>query len=146
MADPTAFMAGVALMDKMLREADRQVEAEHTTGGANERFWIEACLREGAGLSFYLRPLVAELMSRPELVDGFVAALGDYIASERAGVGTGDEWTYAHLSYDDIMVYVPRPEEEPVSNVVPIRPPSAAGAVGTTAAAQRVNAAKDVSR
>lgn len=124
MADPNAFMAGVALMDKMLREAERQSEKKV------QDFWIEAQYREGSDLTNYLRPLVAELLSRPELVDGFAAALGDFVGSERAGACPGDGWAYASLSYDDIMGFVPQPEEGPVSNVIPLRPPSASSTAG----------------
>lgn len=130
MADPTAFMAGVALMDEMLREADQQGKAERRDEEEPRRFWIEAQYRAGTDLNFYLRPLVNELLSRPELVDGFAAALGDYLATLHAGLVPGDGDLYTHLSYDDIMVFVPEPEEAPVSNVVPIRPPSASSTAG----------------
>lgn len=146
MADPTAFMAGVALMDKMLREADRQVKAEQQAEGAPAGFWIEAQIRQGADLSLYLRPLVAELIGRPKLIDGFSAALGDYLGALHAGLVPADGDAYAHLSYDDIMEFIPEPEEAPVSNVIPIRPPSASGTTRKCGAAERVNATKENSQ
>lgn len=146
MADATAFMAGVALMDKMLREADREAKAEHQLEGVSGGFWIEAQIRKGVDLSLYLRPLVAELIARPELIDGFAAALGDYLGALHAGLVPADGDAYAHLSYDDIMVFVPEPEEAPVSNVIPFRPLSAGGAADHAGTAERVNAAKENSQ
>ncbi|EWS53407.1 MULTISPECIES: hypothetical protein [unclassified Methylibium] len=128
MTDPTSFMAGVALMDEMLREAERQAAAEVAGEDVSGGFWIEADIRGGVDLNIYLRPLVAELISRPELIEGFSAALGDYLGTLCAGLVPANGDAYTNLSYDDIMVFVPPPEEEPVSNVIPIRPASSAAA------------------
>lgn len=116
------FMAGVALMDEMLRAAESEAAGDPDDPEALQPFWLDARLRGGADLNFYLRALVVRLVEKPALIDGFAAALGDYIGSNNSGLAPQNGAVYEHLSYEDIttpdtsMVEQWRKEDE--SNVV----------------------------
>ena len=99
---PADFMSGVALLDEMLREAERLACWGDDAALGNSVF-IASDAREGQQLTLYLKPLVERLVARPELVEGFAAALGDYFGMLQQGMPTAIGDQYSCLTYDDII-------------------------------------------
>lgn len=102
------FMAGVELFNEACREADRQQEEPDV--------WLQETFRESAShevgdpppaavppLRVFLRPIVARLLEQPAAIDGFAAALGDYLVSWLSGLEPVGPVPYDGLSYSDIM-------------------------------------------
>jgi hypothetical protein len=98
--DEAAFMAGVALFDDMLREADRRARADDDAEYAGACIW--ACVRDGAPLSLYALPMLQRLLAQPESMPGFAAALGDYIGDLQVGMAPGTGAVYERLQFDDV--------------------------------------------
>jgi hypothetical protein len=106
LGDPSGFMAGVALFDELLREAERigfssdVAEANSISLAADGRLQSDGVTTHGP-LNLFALPLLESLFRCPELARGFAGALGDYVGSVQQGVvpGRGDQ--YAHLSFED---------------------------------------------
>jgi hypothetical protein len=96
---PAAFMAGVALFDDLLQEAERRCESDdELTNSSTE---IRAELRAGEPLTLYARPYLDRLRERPELVAGFAAALGDFVGVVQQGFAPGAGKQYGGLTFAD---------------------------------------------
>jgi hypothetical protein len=96
-ANPSDFMAGVALLDELLREAERLVRKDRSTA-----IYLDAGGRDGQPLNVYARPFLERLIARPELLDGFAGALGDYLAQVQEGPAPASGDAFTHLTFEDV--------------------------------------------
>lgn len=99
LGDPAAFMAGVALFDALLREAERRSRSDDLAeqNGAN----LRAAYRGGGPLTLYALPFVEQLLQRPDMARGFAGALGDYVGMLQEGLAPAAGDQYARLTFDD---------------------------------------------
>ena len=107
--DAGAFMAGVALFDDVLREAERLAFAEEDAVAAG--VLLRADDRLGAPLNLYVLPALERLAQRPDLLPGFAAALGDYVGSNSQGLAPGNGAQNEGLRFDDVWVDSEPPQQ-----------------------------------
>lgn len=106
--DRDNFMAGVALFDEAInemRKAQTPAPGEFWGTWQLHAYWrreIDEAPAVAPPLNVVLRPTVAKLLARPELLDGFAAALGDYIGEIQQGAAIDCDKDYEGLTYDDI--------------------------------------------
>lgn len=99
-ADPAGFMAGVALFDELLGQAQRCAHCDDAAGMP-----IEARYRDGAPLSLYALPFIDRLKAGDVgVAQGFAAALGDYLGDIAGGLTPYEGPCYEHLSFDMVEV------------------------------------------
>lgn len=97
------FMAGIALMDDMLREAERLCMESEASAAKVE---LETSRRGDHPLVLYLLPFVQRPIAHPELAEGFAAAMGDYIGMLQQGLSPSAGDQYTHLELADILSQV----------------------------------------
>lgn len=101
---PAEFMAGVRLLDEMLRDAESLGQADEAVAAT---VWLEAELRGAEPLNLYLLPAIKRLIAQPHLAEGFAAALGDYIGMLQQGLAPSNGDQFTHLKFTDIVAQGP---------------------------------------
>jgi hypothetical protein len=83
---------------------------------------LEAEYRNGRALDLPLRPLLEKLVAAPQCMDGFAAALFDYLLMLQQALQPNTGALYADLTYEQVMEWRPEPEPEPTTNVIAFAP------------------------
>lgn len=111
------FMAGIALFDELLREAERRAFSDDRNNSMN----LCGENRYGEPLTLFALEFLETLIHRPELAKGFAGALGDCVGMLQAGLAPAAGDQYTELTFEDCVESVPgMPDDWPASNVVPL--------------------------
>ena len=103
-SDAADFMAGVALFEELLRDAERRTMAGERESDAMS---LDGQFRSGQPLTLYALPFLERALARPGSLRGFAGALGDYIGCLQQGLVPAPGDQYAHLTFEDCVRIVP---------------------------------------
>lgn len=113
--DEAAFMAGVALFDDMLRDAERRALDDDQM--AQDSMNIRAKHRDGGPLTLFALPYMERAIASPGLAAGFAAALGDYVGMLQQGLAPDNGPQFERLQFEDVWIDRTEPPPAP-GNVV----------------------------